>query len=183
MRSRLHGLWRLPLAIALFIAAAAAPVVPIDAKPNGAEWFAAWGFSQQGLEPATTNMTDATARMIARPTISGSHVRVQIQNTFGTAPLVIGSAAIAVRINGPLLAPGSTVPLTFGGSSSVTIPAGGAVYSDPAAFPVGAWEDVAVSLYLPGPAPQISRHGNSRTTSFFTAAGAGDHTADESAAA
>ena len=183
MRFDARMVWRLPAALVLLVAVAAGSIDGAGAHGDRSHWFAAWGFSQQGLEPATTNMTDATARMIARPTISGSHVRVQIQNTFGTVPLVIGSAAIAVRINGALLAPGSTVPLTFAGSSSVTIPAGGAVYSDPAAFPVGAWEDVAVSLYLPGPAPQISRHGNSRTTSFFTTAGAGDHTADESAAA
>jgi len=42
-----------------------------------------------------------------------------------------------------------------------------------------AWEDVAVSLYLPGTETgQISRHNNARTTSYLTASGAGDHTAD-----
>jgi lysophospholipase L1-like esterase len=183
MTSRFIHLWRLPAAVVLLVAVAAGSIGGAAADGSRSQWYAAWGFSQQGLEPATTNMTDATARMIARPTISGSHLRVQIQNTFGTVPLTIGSAAIAVRINGAQLAPGSTVPLTFGGSASVTIPAGGAVYSDPAAFPVGAWQDVAVSLYTPGVAPQISRHGNARTTSFFTLAGAGDHTMDESATA
>jgi lysophospholipase L1-like esterase len=173
--------WRLPAAVVLLVAVAAGSIGGAAAHGSRSQWFAAWGFSQQGLEPATTIMTNGTARMIARPTISGSHVRVQIQNTFGTAPLVIGSAAIAVRINGAQLAPGSSAPLSFGGSPSVTIPAGGAVYSDPAAFPVGAWQDVAVSLYLPGTAVQISRHGNARITSFFTAAAAGDHTTDESA--
>src|SRR5690349_15728463 len=137
MRFDARMLWRLPAAVVLLVAVAAGSIGGAAADGARSQWYAAWGFSQQGLEPATTNMTDATARMIARPTISGSHVRVQIQNTFGTAPLVIGSAAIAVRINGALLAPGSSVRLTFGGSSSVTIPAGGAVYSDPAAFAVG----------------------------------------------
>jgi len=179
MKARFTTVWRLGLALALALAVGSTTLVSV-AKP-GAGWFAAWGTSQQGLD--TLTLTDATVRMIARPTISGSHVRVQIQNTFGTAPLVIGSAAIAVRVNGALLAPGSSTRLTFGGSSSVTIPAGGAVYSDAAAFAVGAWEDVAVSLYAPGPAAQISRHTNARKTSLFTANGAGDHTMDESATA
>jgi lysophospholipase L1-like esterase len=174
-------LWRLPAAVVLLAAVAAGSIDGAGAHGGRSHWFAAWGFSQQGLDPLT--MTDGTVRMIARPTISGSYVRVQIQNTFGTVPLSIGAAALAVRVNGALLAPGSTVALTFGGSPSVTIPAGGAVYSDPAAFPVGAWQDVAVSLYVPGAAVPISRHGNARTTSFFTATGAGDHTMDESATA
>jgi lysophospholipase L1-like esterase len=183
MRFDAKRVWRLPAALLLLVFVAAGSIGGAGAHDSRSQWFAAWGFSQQGLEPATTVMTNGTARMIARPTISGSHVRVQIQNTFGTVPLIVGSAAIAVRNNGAQLAPGSSVPLTFGGSSSVTIPAGEAVYSDPAAFPVGAWEDVAVSLYLPGTAVQLSRHGNARTTSFFTAAAAGDHTMDESATA
>ena len=181
MRFDPRTLWRLPAAVVLLVAVAAGSIGDAGAHKDRSEWFAAWGFSQQGLDPLT--MTDGTVRMIARPTISGSHLRVQIQNTFGTAPLVIGSAAIAVRVNGALLAPGSSTRLTFGGSPSVTIPAGGAVYSDPAAFPVGAWQDVAVSLYVPGAATQISRHGNARKTSFFTAGGAGDHTMDETATA
>jgi lysophospholipase L1-like esterase len=181
MTSRFIQLWRLAAAVVLLVAVAAGSIGGAAADGARSQWYAAWGFSQQGLD--TLTMTDGTVRMTARPTISGSHVRVQIQNTFGTAPLVVGSAAIAVRINGALLAPGSSTRLTFGGSDSGTIPAGGAVYSDPAAFPVGAWQDVAVSLYVPGAATQISRHSNARTTSFYTAPGAGDHTMDESATA
>jgi lysophospholipase L1-like esterase len=80
--------------------------------------------------------------------------------------------------------PGSVHSLTFSGSTSITIPAGAGVTSDPAAFVVGAWEDVAVSLFIPGAATgQISRHNNARTTSYVTAPGAGDHTADLAATA
>src|SRR5690349_19022048 len=104
--------WRLPAALVLLAFVAAGSIGGAGAHDNRSQWFAAWGFSQQGLEPASTVMTNATARMIARPTISGSHVRVQLQNTFGTVPLVVGSAAIAVRNNGAQLAPGSSVPLT-----------------------------------------------------------------------
>jgi lysophospholipase L1-like esterase len=143
-------------------------------------WFASWGFSQQALGAQT--VSNGTVRMIARPTLSGSSVRVQLQNTFGTTPLVVGAATLGARANGALLAPGSNRPLTFGGSSSVTIPAGGAVYSDPVSFTVHAWQDVAVSLYIPG-AAMPSQHTNSRTTSFWTANGAGDHTSDAAAAA
>lgn len=150
------------------------------AEAKKAQWVAAWGFSIQGLAPATTVVMNETVRMIARPTISGGLVRVRLDNTFGTVPLTIDAASIAYRNNGAQLVPGTVRPLTFGGSTSVTIAAGQGVYSDAVSFVARAWEDVAVSLYVPGDATgQISRHGNARTTSYVTAAGAGDHTADE----
>lgn len=149
------------------------------AEASKPRWIAAWGFSLQGLAPATEVVSNETVRMIARPTTSGGSVRVRLDNTFGTVPLTIGAASIAYRNNGAQLVPGSVHPLTFGGLTSVTIGAGEGVYSDGVAFDVNAWQDIAVSLYVPGDATgQISRHGNARTTSFVTAPGAGDHTAD-----
>ena len=181
MKSSVRTLWRLPVAIALVLAVGVGLFVESDASAKDSNWYAAWGFSQQGLDPAV--VANGTVRMIARPTLTGTHVRVQLQNTFGTSPLVIGAAAIAARANGALLVPESNKSLTFGGSSSATIPAGGAVYSDPLAFEVHAWQDLAISLYLPGTNVQVSRHGNARKTSYSTAAGAGDHTSDGAAAA
>jgi lysophospholipase L1-like esterase len=167
--------------IALALAIGAAQFVGADAHARGSKWYAAWGTSQQGLD--TVPISDTTVRMIARPTLAGSHVRIQLQNTFGTSPLTVGAAAIAARANGAILVPGSNKALTFGGASSVTIPAGGAVYSDPVAFQVHAWQDLAISLYLPGANVQVSRHSNARKTSFFAPPGSGNRTADESNAA
>jgi lysophospholipase L1-like esterase len=150
-----------------------------DADAGKTHWVAAWGTSIQGLAPAATVVSNETVRLIARPTASGNSVRVHLENTFGTVPLTIGAASIAYRNNGAQLVPGTVVPLTFGGSPSVTIPAGASVDSDAASFVARPWEDVAVSLYIPGTATgQISRHNNARTTSYLTAPGAGDHTAD-----
>src|SRR5512143_1526126 len=158
--------------------------IAVDAGATKAHWVSAWGFSLQGLAPASTVLSDETVRMIARPTAAGESVRVRLDNTFGTVPLTIGAASIAYRNNGAQLVPGTVHPLSFNGSASVTIPAGEGVTSDPAAFVVGAWEDVAVSLYIPGTATgQISRHNNARTTSYLTIPGAGDHTADVTSAA
>ena len=81
-----------------------------DAAPK-ANWFAAWGFSQQGVAPET--LTDATIRMITRPTLSGSAVRVTIENTFGAQPLTIGAAYVGQSIHAftPWAIPGlSSIP-------------------------------------------------------------------------
>ena len=167
-------------AVALALAGLIAGPSAVGAPPANGGWFTAWGFSQQAL--GTQTVTNATVRMIARPTLSGNSVRVHLQNTFGTTPLVIGGAAVGARVNGALLAPASDRQLTFGGSPSVTIPAGGAVSSDPLRFEVHAWQDLAVSLFIPGAAVP-SQHTNARTTSFWTANGAGDRTTDEAATA
>ena len=180
MNSPVRTVWRVSAAMALILALGIGLTGNSEAK-HRADWFSAWGTSQQGL--AAETVSDGTVRMIVRPTLSGTFVRVQLQNTFGTAPLTIGAAAIGARVNGAGLAPGSNRPLTFNGSPSVTIPAGGVVSNDPLAFAVHAWQDLAVSLYIPGTAAPISRHTNARKTSFWTLAGAGNHAADEAATA
>ena len=77
------------------IAIVAGPVVFLDSamaarqqSPAAARWITAWGTSQQGL--GTTPVTNATVRMIARVTVSGEAVRIRLDNTFGTTPLVVG---------------------------------------------------------------------------------------------
>jgi lysophospholipase L1-like esterase len=170
--------WRLALTTALVASLTLGLIAAADAAPKS-NWFAAWGFSQQGL--ATETLANQTIRMITRPTLAGDAVRVTLENTFGTQPLVIGAAYVGYRTNGALLVAGSNTPLTFGGASSVTIPAGGKVVSDAAALAIQAMQDVAISLYLPGSGVAVSQHANARVTSFATPAGSGNHAAEEAA--
>jgi len=178
------GSWRLALAFAMVAALACGLFAGADAAPK-AEWFAAWGFSQQGL--AAEALSNQTIRMIARPTLAGDAVRVTLENTFGTQPLVIGAAYVGYRANTPapgttlgaLLVPESNTPLTFGGATSVTIPAGGKVISDAALLAIHAMQDLAISLYLPGSGVPVSQHTNARVTTFATAPGSGNHASEE----
>jgi lysophospholipase L1-like esterase len=65
-------------------------------------------------------------------------------------------------------------PVTFGGKSSVTIPAGGTVESDAVTLRVDAEQDLGVSLFLSGTDIQPSQHNNAQVTSYLTENGAGD---------
>jgi lysophospholipase L1-like esterase len=141
-------------------------------------WVTAWGTSQQPNVPPAT-VTNATVREFARVTIPGQLIRIRLDNTFGSDAVTIGKASVAHRVQGALVAAGSTRQVTFGGSASVTIPVGGGVYSDPVALTVHAWQDVAVSLYIPGTAVNPSRHGSAVVTNYVSATGSGDFTADE----
>src|SRR4029450_9168221 len=54
--------------------------------PPSERWVTAWGTSQSGL--GADAVSNTTVRMIARVTISGQAVRIRLDNTFGTSPLV-----------------------------------------------------------------------------------------------
>jgi len=148
---------------------------PANAQNAGAAWVTAWGTSQQGLGAA--KITNATVRMIARVTIPGDSVKVRLDNTFGSAPVVFGKASIGPRVRGAALAAGAIKTLTFGGNGSVTVPAGATVESDPISFHVDAQQDIAVSLFVTGADVQPSQHTNAVVTSYLTDNEAGDQSA------
>ncbi|WP_119681586.1 GDSL-type esterase/lipase family protein [Indioceanicola profundi] len=141
------------------------------------EWVTAWGTSYQ--RTSTTTLTDATIRMIVRPTLGGDRIRIRIDNTFGGSDLQIGTASVGERIQGPLLAEDSIRVLTFDGSTSVTVPVGGVVYSDPVNLRVGAQQDLGVSLHVMGSITP-SEDANGFTTNYYTEDAGGDQTRNES---
>src|SRR4029077_1996895 len=112
------------------------------------------------LPASTAQYNNQTIREIVHTSIGGNQVRVRIANTFGSAPLVIGEAHVAVTSSGSSIVPGTDRALTFGGRKSVTIPAGAPAVSDPVDLHVQPISDIAVSLYLPSPT-------KGETTTFF----------------
>lgn len=156
-------------------------VAGVGPRASGNTWVTAWAASQNGL--GMTAVTNATVRMIARATVSGDAVRLRLDNTYGTSPLAIGTAYVGHRIQGATLAEGSNRQVFFRRSPSIAIPAGGSVESDEVAIDVLAQTDLAVSLYIPEQNVRPSQHGGAQVTSYVTASGSGDLTADEAAKA
>jgi lysophospholipase L1-like esterase len=149
----------------------------LERQAPAPRWVTAWATSQQGL--GDDGVTDATVRLIARVTAGGESVRVRLDNTYGTEPLQIGSAFIGQRQRGPALLSGSNLKVRFAGFTSVTIPPGGSVRSDPVRMTVLPRQDVAVSLHVPGVNVRPSQHRGALVTSYVSANGSGDLTADE----
>jgi lysophospholipase L1-like esterase len=138
-------------------------------------WVTTWGTSQMIAEGANAlpaeQLSGTTVRQLIRTSIGGQTLRVRISNAFGTAPLVVRGAHIARSANlaTPNIAPGTDRPLTFGGSPSVTIPAGAEYLSDPVKLTVAPLSMVAISLHL-AEAPKIQTgHPGSRATSWILA--------------
>ena len=149
----------------------------LERQTPALRWITAWATSQQGLDQ--NDVTDATVRLIARVTAGGESVRIRLDNTYGTEPLRIGSATIGHRMRGAALVPGTNLPVRFGGDRSVTIPPGGRVQSDAVPLAVLARQDLAISLHLAGANVRPSLHRGALVTSYVSADGAGDLTADE----
>ena len=157
----------LATAILLFVAHPSSVSSAQESNGRGATWVTAWSTSQQAL--GDTNITNATVRIIARVTIPGDGVRIRLDNTFGTAPVTVGSARIGYRVQGPALAAGSNRSITFNGTPQITIPPAGSIWSDSVRLPVLAQQDLAVSLYIPGLNARPSQHTGAVVTSYRSA--------------
>ena len=120
-------------------------------------------------------LQDQTVRMVVRPTIGGSMVRIQLSNASGGEPVVIGHARIARSIAGGATAPGSDHALGFGGQPSITIQPGTVAISDAVPFKVAALELLAISIYLPAETAVNTLHPLGLRTTYIVK---GDHAAD-----
>ena len=144
--------------------APAAPATPPAVPPPGVTF----------APPPFAHFTNQTLRQIVRTSVGGSRLRVVLSNAFGSAPLTIGAAHIALREKDEVIRAGQGRPLTFSGRSSVTIPANAIVYSDPVALTVPPLSDLAVDVYLPGttntPAP-LTMHNSAFQTSYVSETG------------
>ena len=118
-----------------------------------------------------SQIRNQTLRTIVWTTVGGSQVRVKLTNRFSTSPLVVAAAHVARRGSGGSITSGTDRTLTFGGSGSVTIPAGAEVWSDPVTLTVPQHTDLAISLYLPGTFTPKTFHPTGLKTSYLSKTG------------
>ncbi len=140
-------------------------------------WVGTWATSPQSTNAIT--FSNQTLRMIVHVSIGGPRVRVRFSNAYGTQPLIIGAAHVALRapctviytgyfynpgppavqppppggtcptIAGSAIVPGSDRVLTFGGATSTKVFPGAVMVSDPVNLNVPDLTDLAVSFYIP----------------------------------
>jgi lysophospholipase L1-like esterase len=143
--------------------------------PQAASAQPAQGGGGRGPAAPPLNFNNQTLRQIVHTSLGGSRARVVLSNTFGTAPLEIGAAKIALRDKDSSIVAKSDRPLTFSGNATITIPAGAIVVSDPVAMMVPPLSDLAVDIFLPGdtassPSP-LTTHGAAHQTNFVSDTG------------
>ena len=160
-----------------------------DAQDGGDSWVGTWATAPVVLPPpqdgvpqslggAPVRIQDQTVRQIVHTSIGGSVVRVAVSNFFGTGPLEVGAAHLALRADGAGIDAASARPLHFGGQAAVTVEAGSMKVSDSVELRVPALADLAIDFYLPGDsgtdAAGATYHARGLTTSYLSTTG--DHT-------
>src|SRR3954466_1721743 len=150
---------------------------------HDAQWVASWAAMPQLTEPSNmppapytqsaSVLTDTTLRQTVHVTIGGSRIRLRFSNAFGGALLQLTKVAVALPAGGAAgvsgVQPGTTHPVTFGGRSSVVVPTGALMVSDPLNLRVPPLSNLTVTTYLAtGQASTaITSHPGSRTTSYL----------------
>ena len=112
-----------------------------------------------------------TVRQVVRISVGGDQLRVMISNEFGTRPLTIGAATVALVAGGSAVDPATIKALSFGGRAFAVIPPGAPLISDPVDLPVKALASVAVSLYLPKRTGLGSVHWDGVQTGYISVPG------------
>ena len=149
--------------------------LPQAIAANG-HWVGTWGCGPQLTNPGNTPpapLAFSTLRQFVHTTIGGQHLRVRFSNAYGTNAVVIQSAHVALAsgaLTTRLGAIDTTTDkaLTFHGGTSVTIPPGEVVFSDPCDFNLPALTNLAVSIYFGNiSSTTINGHPGSRSTSYI----------------
>ncbi len=136
-------------------------------------WVGTWAASpiaanNPGAKFGATGTDGTTLREIAHVSLGGDSVRVILTNEFGLDPLTVGAAQIALSSGTSGIAAGSATPLTFGGQSSITIPPGALIVSDPATLKVAPLSNLAISIFLPDqPINRITLHSFADQTNYL----------------
>lgn len=159
------------------LAGALAAAAPPPAQARAVQrWSATWGCAPAGPPPAasTQSFSNQTLRLLVRASVGGSRVRIRLSNERGNTDLRVGGAAIGVQAGGAVVAAGANVALSFGGSRSVTIPAGAPAVSDPVTLAVAPFADLAISIYFPGTVQATTIHNAAYQANYVSTTG--DHT-------
>ncbi|MEV1050724.1 SGNH/GDSL hydrolase family protein [Streptomyces sp. NPDC049887] len=164
----------------------AAPSTGTGGRPGNATaravgtggWTGTWSAApgEAGVAPAGGH----SVRNVVHTSLGGSEARITLSNLYGTEPLHIGRASIAVAAGGAAAVPGSLRPVLFDGRRSVSVPPGGHVVGDPALLSVPEDGHLLVTLFLPAPGGgTVTLHARARQTSYLAE---GDRTRDAGAA-
>lgn len=127
----------------------------VDVNVNDADWTGTWSTSMAKASVSlfendiAVTLKNITARSRVKASIGGDVIRITLSNEYGTTPLKVGevTAAIGDKNIARAINLSTLTKVTFGGKTSVTIPAGQTIKSDPIKLSVKALDDIVISAY------------------------------------
>ena len=141
--------------------------------PSGSVWTGTYaGPMDTAVTPSGGSLNNTTVReVIATTSIgSGGSLRIQLSNAGAMVPVTFDAVTAGAQSSGEGTV-ATPVPVTFGGQTSVTIPAGGDVASDPITAPTGWAGQLVVSMHVPSTSVQASVpvHQTANASTFYAA--------------
>jgi lysophospholipase L1-like esterase len=156
-------------------------------------WVDAWATSLRPDRPneyLKTHCTEhatfvgTTVRQTVGVSVATSIIRLRVSNEYGKAVLSLASITAAVPLpesfennlttaGSATIDPETICDVTFGGRTSVEIPIGAVILSDPVQLFLTAGSDVSLSLFLPNGqlGDTVTSHLIAKTTTWFTRGG------------
>ncbi|MFI8927837.1 SGNH/GDSL hydrolase family protein [Streptomyces sp. NPDC053474] len=154
------------------------------APASAGTWVGTWSASPAGAEPGTEahGLAGRSVRNVVHTSVGGDGARVTLSNLYGSRPLTVthASLAVAAGAGSPAAAADTLRRLTFRGETSVVIPPGRQVVSDAARLRVPHDADLLVTTYSPTPSGPVTYHPHARQISYVAD---GDRTEDATGAA
>ena len=179
-----------------------------QAPARAEKWVATWAASVHGPYPSGNAVAqpvldfvfespdkgavDQTFRLIVKPDLWGSRVRVRLANTFGTQAVSFDDVFVGLQSGAGNLVAGTNRRVTFdGGKNGLTLVPGRSTFSDSVSInfagsgpqPLLSGRKLAVSFHVVGTSGPMTWHAKALTTSYVTAPRGGSHGVDESDAA
>jgi lysophospholipase L1-like esterase len=144
---------------------------------HAGHWVATWAASPLRTITFIPNgslaapLRGQTVRQRVHIAIGGGSFRVRFSNEFGSGPLAIGAASIALADRESAVMADSIRQLTFGGATSIVVPPGAPALSDPIVLTAPDQGDLIVSLYLPDSTRVETMHATGEQTGYISRPG------------
>ncbi|WP_329145079.1 SGNH/GDSL hydrolase family protein [Streptomyces niveus] len=148
------------------------------APASAGAWVGTWAAAPAGIEPGVPRgHVGRSIRNVVHTSIGGTAARITLSNLFSRQALLIGHASVAVADShqDAGAVPGTMRSVTFGKRTSVVVPPGGHVVSDPVRLQVPSDTDLLVTVHTPAPGGPVTYHPRALRTSYTAL---GDRTRD-----
>lgn len=156
-------------AFAVFCLGLAPAIGAQESSSSGRHWVGTWSASIQEVEEKLLpgnfkKLDDTTMRQVVRVSLGGTKLRVRLSNAFAdwNDDLSIDSVTVALSSGDDTIQLETLCPVTFHGRTSVTVPWGTMMVSDPLTFDLPAGSDLAVTMYVAKAPKRISGHRSAR---------------------
>ncbi len=161
-----------------FMAITLAALVAMATVVNAAEpsaWIGTWMASPQATwgpdfafpTKILATLQDQTIRQVARLSLGGKRIRIVLSNEYGSQPMIISAAHVALAGSESAIIPGTDRPITFSGKASITMPLGAPIVSDPIDLAVAPLAGVAISVFLADETQATTFHWDGRQTAYL----------------